>query len=128
MQSRDPIKDNNGQWFIPVAKRSYELLQDPKLNKGSAFTNEERLALKLNGRLPNLVETLEQQVARCYRQFSEKQTDLQKNIYLNSLHDNNETLFYALLKKHLKEMLPIVYTPTVAEAVETFSLELRRSR
>ncbi|MDP1573731.1 MAG: NAD-dependent malic enzyme [Coxiellaceae bacterium] len=120
--------DENGNAFMSVQQRSYELLRDPKLNKGSAFTNEERIAFKLDGRLPNLVETLDQQVARCYRQFCEKESALQKNIYLNSLHDNNETLFYAVLQKYLKEMLPIVYTPTVAEAVETFSLELRRSR
>lgn len=128
MQSRDPIKDEQGQWVVPVSKRSYELMQDPKLNKGSAFTQEERIRLNLDGRLPNLVETLEEQIERCYRQFCEKKSCLQKNIYLNSLHDNNETLFYAVLQKYLKEMLPIVYTPTVAEAVETFSLELRRSR
>ncbi|PIZ03896.1 MAG: NAD-dependent malic enzyme [Gammaproteobacteria bacterium CG_4_10_14_0_8_um_filter_38_16] len=128
MQKRDIQFDQDGQPYIAVTTRSYELLQDPKLNKGSAFSSDERKALHLNGRLPNQIETLEQQVKRCYAQFCEKTTDLQKNIYLNSLHDNNEVLFYAVLKKYLKEMLPIVYTPTVAEAVETFSLENRRSR
>lgn len=128
MQSREIVLDEHGNPYIPVKLRSYALLQDPKLNKGSAFTYEERKAFKLNGRLPNRVETLSEQVKRVYAQFQEKQTDLQKNIFLNALHDNNEVLFYALLKTHLEEMLPIVYTPTVAEAVETFSLELRRSR
>lgn len=128
MQSHDLKANENGKPYVAVKLRSYELLQNPKLNKGSAFTKEERIALRLCGRLPNCVETLEQQVKRSYAQFKEKSTDLQKNIYLNSLHDNNEVLFYALLKTHLEEMLPIVYTPTVAEAVETFSLELRRSR
>ncbi len=128
MQKHESAFDENGNPYIPVKLRSYQLLRDPKLNKGSAFTEEERKALKLNGRLPNRVETLEEQVKRSYLQYSEKHTDLQKNIFLNALHDNNEILFYAVLKKHLKEMLPIVYTPTVAEAVETFSLELRRSR
>lgn len=128
MQSREIVLDEHGNPYIPVKLRSYALLQDPKLNKGSAFTREERKTLKLNGRLPNQVETLDDQTQRCYQQFSEKSTDLQKNIYLNALHDSNEVLFYALLKKHLKEMLPIVYTPVVAEAVETFSLENRRSR
>lgn len=128
MQSREPVQDKDGKYYIPVTKRSYELLQDPKLNKGNAFSNEERKALNLNGRLTNRIETLDEQVKRCYMQFQEKKTDLEKNIYLNSLHDNNEVLFYALLKTYLKEMLPIVYTPTVANAVETFSLENRRSR
>lgn len=128
MQKREIEFDEKGQPFMAVTTRSYVLMQDPKLNKGSAFTVEERKTLQLNGRLPNRVETLEEQVSRSYLQFLEKTTDLQKNIFLNVLHDNNETLFYAVLKKYLKEMLPIVYTPTVAEAVETFSLEHRRSR
>ena len=122
------LLDEKNQPYIPVTLRSYQLLQNPKLNKGSAFTQEERKSLGLNGRLPNRIETLSEQIERSYRQFSEKKTDLEKNIYLNALHDNNEVLFYALLEKYLEEMLPIVYTPTVAEAVETFSLELRRSR
>lgn len=128
MQKREVEFDKNGQPFISVKQRSYALLQDPKLNKGSAFTEAERNELLLNGRLPKRVETLEEQINRCYKQFQEKTTQLQKNIFLNALHDNNETLFYALLKKYLKEMLPIIYTPTVAEAVEKFSLENRRSR
>lgn len=128
MQSHNLIQNEKGEWELPVAKRSYALLQDPKLNKGSAFSKEERMVFQLNGRLPQAIETLEEQIVRSYRQFCEKSTNLQKNIYLNALHDNNETLFYAVLERHLEEMLPIVYTPTVAEAVETFSLELRRSR
>ncbi|MCX7125572.1 MAG: NAD-dependent malic enzyme, partial [Gammaproteobacteria bacterium] len=128
MQKREIEFDKDGNPFMSVSVRSYALLQDPKLNKGSAFSPEERKLFGLNGRLPIRVETLEEQVKRSYMQFKEKQNDLQKNIFLNSLHDNNEILFYALLKTYLEEMLPIVYTPTVAEAVETFSLELRRSR
>ncbi|OGT50226.1 MAG: NAD-dependent malic enzyme [Gammaproteobacteria bacterium RIFCSPHIGHO2_12_FULL_38_11] len=128
MQKREIEFDKDGKPFISVALRGYALLQDPKLNKGSAFTSEERKIFGINGRLPNRIETLQEQIKRSYEQYQEKQSDLQKNIYLNALHDNNEVLFYALLKAHLEEMLPIVYTPTVAEAVETFSLELRRSR
>lgn len=120
--------DDDGQPYIPVKLRGYDLLQYPKLNKGSAFTREERIALRLNGRLPNRVETLQEQILRSYAQFCEKKTPLEKNIYLNTLHDNNEVLFYALLNTYLEEMLPIVYTPTVGDAVESFSLELRRSR
>lgn len=128
MQSHEVKFDESGNPYLPVRLRKYELLQNPKFNKGSAFSHEERIAFGIDGRLPHCIETLEEQIARSYRQFSEKNTALQKNIYLNALHDNNEVLFYALLKAHLEEMLPIVYTPTVAQAVETFSLELRRSR
>ena len=120
--------DEKGNPYVPVELRGYRLLQNPKLNKGSAFTREERVALDIEGRLPQHVETMDEQLARCYQQYSEKTTDLQKNIYLNALHDDNEILFYCLLQAHLKEMMPIVYTPTVGDAVEHFSLELRRPR
>ena len=80
------------------------------------------------GLLPHQVETLEQQVARMYVQYHEHHTNLGKNIYLNVLHDYNETLFYKLVSEHLEEMLPIIYTPTVGEAVQRFSLEHRKAR
>ena len=128
MYELEKKKDASGNEYIPVKLRGYELLQTPKLNKGSAFTKEERDAFDLIARLPNHIETLEEQIVRAYQQYSEKKSDLGKNVYLNALHDNNEVLFYALLLRHLEEMLPIVYTPTVGTAVETFSLELRRSR
>lgn len=104
----------------------YDLLGDPKLNKGCAFTQEERALFKLEGLLPLQVETLEQQVARMYAQYNEHRSNLGKNIYLNVLHDYNETLFYKLVSQNLEEMLPIIYTPTVGEAVERFSMELRK--
>ncbi len=105
-----------------------ELLGTPKLNKGCAFTLEERETFGLTGLLPHQVETLEQQAARMYVQFGEHQTNLGKNIYLNVLHDYNETLFYKLVSQHLEEMLPIIYTPTVGEAVQRFSTELRKPK
>jgi malate dehydrogenase (oxaloacetate-decarboxylating) len=104
------------------------LLGSPKLNKGCAFTQEERDQFALNGLLPYQVETLDQQVARMYVQYHEHHTNLGKNIYLNVLHDYNETLFYRLIIDHLQEMLPIIYTPTVGEAVQRFSLEHRKAR
>lgn len=128
MQKYDPIKDKSGKLYIPVKRRGAVILHDAKLNKGSAFSHEERVALSILGRLPHKIESLEEQVESHYAQYLEKTLDLQKNIFLNALHDTNEVLFYALLMKHLKEMLPIVYTPTVGDAVETFSLELRRPR
>lgn len=105
-----------------------ELLASPKLNKGCAFTEEERARLGLIGLLPHQVETLEQQAARMYMQYSEHKSNLSKNIYLNVLHDYNETLFYKLVSHHLEEMLPIVYTPTVGEAVQRFSMEMRKTK
>ena len=114
--------------FIETALTGYDLLQNPKLNKGCAFTPEERDLFGLTGLLPHQVETLEQQVARMYMQYQEHHSNLGKNIYLNMLHDYNETLFYALVSQHLEEMLPVIYTPTVGEAVARFSLEHRKPR
>jgi len=105
-----------------------DLLDTPKLNKGCAFTQEEREEFGLIGLLPHQVETLTQQVARMYMQYQEHHTNLGKNIYLNVLHDYNETLFYKLVSEHLEEMLPIIYTPTVGEAVQRFSLEHRKAK
>ena len=106
----------------------HDLLDNPRLNKGSAFTMTERTLFKLEGKLPYQVETIEEQVERTYAQYQSSGSDLSKNIYLNNLHDTNETLFYRLVSKHIEEMLPIIYTPTIGEAVEKFSLELRRPR
>src|SRR3990167_6816342 len=123
------IRDNHGKVTrIETPLIGSDLLNTPKLNKGTAFSPEEREIFKLLGKLPNRIESLEEQVSRAYHQYREKQTNLGKNVYLNSLHDNNETLFYNLVGENLTEMLPIVYTLTVGEAVEKYSLELRRSR
>jgi malate dehydrogenase (oxaloacetate-decarboxylating) len=104
------------------------LLGSPKLNKGAAFTKAERELFELTGLLPYQTETLEQQTSRMYVQYNEHRTNLSKNIYLSVLHDYNETLFYKLASEHLEEMLPIVYTPTVGEAVQRFSLEHRKAK
>jgi malate dehydrogenase (oxaloacetate-decarboxylating) len=95
------------------------------INKTTAFTDDERKALGLIGKLPAAIETLEQQVARVWAQVNSYQTALHKNIYLMELHNSNEVLFYAVLKKYLTELLPIVYTPTVGLAVQKFSDEFR---
>lgn len=105
-----------------------DLLNTSRLNKGCAFTAKERKDFDLEGLLPHQVETLDQQVARMYMQYNEHHTNLGKNIYLNVLHDYNETLFYKLVNQHLEEMLPIIYTPTVGEAVQRFSLEHRKAQ
>lgn len=123
------IRNQNGDIdYIETSLSGYDLLDAPKLNKGGAFPKEERELFKLNGLLPHQIENLEQQVTRTYAQFQEHVSFLSKNIYLNVLHDYNETLFYSLASQHLEEILPIIYTPTVGEAVENFSLELRKPR
>lgn len=103
-------------------------LTNPLTNRGTAFTLEERAKLGLTGRLPSAVETLDQQVARCYRQLKSLTTDLHRYIYLDQLHSRNEVLYYRLLTDHLPEMLPIVYDPTVGEAIKMWSRDYRRSR
>jgi malate dehydrogenase (oxaloacetate-decarboxylating) len=103
-------------------------LSSPLLNRGTAFTAEERQALGLTGLLPNGVSTMEQQLRRTYAQFGRQADDLGKNVYLANLRDRNEVLFYRLLTEHLEEMLPIVYTPTIGQAIERFSHEFRRPR
>lgn len=112
--------------YIPYAGPN--LLETPLLNKGSAFTREERTAFNLTGLLPPRYETIEEQVKRCYMQYSSFDTAINKHIYLRAIQDNNETLFYRLLQQHLEEMLPIIYTPTVGDACEQFSDIYRSSR
>jgi malate dehydrogenase (oxaloacetate-decarboxylating) len=113
---------------IRTGLRGHLLLTDAVLNKGTAFTEAERTALGLHGLLPPAVETLEQQCARAYEAYRQKDTDLERHIYLRALQDNNETLCLALLARHLSEMAPIVYTPTVAEGCIHFSQIYRRPR
>ncbi|MGW1913451.1 NAD-dependent malic enzyme [Streptomyces sp. NPDC002076] len=104
------------------------VLVDPLRNRGVAFTPEERDALGLTGRLPSGVLTLERQAQRAYQQMQVQGSDLAKNVYLEQLHDRNETLYFKLLTEHLVELLPIVYDPTVGEAIEKYSHEYRRPR
>jgi malate dehydrogenase (oxaloacetate-decarboxylating) len=108
--------------------RGYRVLSDPRLNKGTAFTNAERAALGLTGLLPSRVLTLDQQAERAYRQCSQQPSALGKNIYLAALHDRNEVLYFRVLTDHLSELLPIVYTPTIGEAIQRYSHQYRRPR
>ncbi len=108
--------------------RGMELLEQPLLNKGTAFTENERSALGLHGLLPPQVETLDQQVVRAYEAFRRKTDDLERHIYLRALQDTNEVLFYRLLLDHMEEMMPIVYTPVVGQGCQEFSHIYRRPR
>ena len=111
-----------------TSARGLEVLRDPLLNKGTGFTAGERAELGLDGLLPAAIETMDQQARRVYAQYRKQSTDLLKNIYLEALRDRNEPLYYRLLSDHLREMLPIVYDPTVAQAIENYSHEYRRPR
>ncbi|TPV46658.1 oxaloacetate-decarboxylating malate dehydrogenase [Bacillus dicomae] len=113
---------------LETTLRGAEVLSTPLLNKGVAFTQEEREELGLKGLLPPAVLTLEEQARRAYEQFSSQPDDLLKNVYLTALHDRNEVLFYRILTNHLREMLPIVYTPTVGVAIQRYSHEYRKPR
>jgi malate dehydrogenase (oxaloacetate-decarboxylating) len=120
--------EKTGERVIETNITGKPLLTIPQLNKGTAFTNEERDAFGLLGKLPHRVETLDEQVKRAYIQYSSYTTRLQQNIYLNNLHDKNQVLFYKLVSKHLNEMLPTIYTPIVGTAVKRFSHEYRQPR
>ena len=109
-------------------RHGHALLDNPFRTKGTAFTDEERSQLGLLGLLPPHAETLEQQTDRAYEAFETRATPLDKHIYLRALQDTNEVLYYRLLLDHIEEMMPIVYTPTVAAACEQFSHIYRRPR
>ncbi|MCX7973750.1 MAG: NAD-dependent malic enzyme [Candidatus Aminicenantes bacterium] len=121
----DPL---TGEKFIEVPFRKHHIIENSIYNKSSAFTLEERESLDLWGLLPEKVSTLEEQCQRVIESYSRKTDPLEKYIYLLSLLDRNETLFYRVFLDHLEEMLPYVYTPTVGEAAKTFSHIFRKLR
>ena len=102
------------------------LLQTPYLNRGSAFTKEERDEFKLNSLLPSRVNTLDEQVKRAYDQYCNKRTAVGKNTFITSMKEQNEVLYYGLIQDHLKEMFPIIYTPTAGEAIQDYSRSFRK--
>ncbi|MED3802335.1 NAD-dependent malic enzyme [Lysinibacillus xylanilyticus] len=111
---------------IITSIKGKEVLSNPFLNKGTAFTKEEREDLGLEGLLPPQVLTLDEQVNRVYEQYSKRTTNLFKNGLLFDLYNRNVVLFYRLLKEHLAEMLPIIYTPTVGDAIQSYSQSYSR--
>ncbi len=122
------IFDVNNDHSIDLFVRGELILQNSLLNKGTAFTVEERSQLGLHGLLPPHVKSLAEQINHCYAEYQKKPSNLSKHIYLRGLQDRNETLFYALLRAHLGEMLEIIYTPTVGEACRHFYEIYRRPR
>lgn len=121
-------KKNAKVLYLETNALGAALLTTAKLNKGTAFTESERQQLGLRGKLPYSIESLQQQELRVYQQFLKKENNLEKHLYLRSLHNTNEVLFYKLVSQHLTEMLPILYTPTVGKAVEQFSHEFQQPR
>jgi len=115
-------------YLARIHARGAAVLASPRINRGTAFSLEERRELGLTGLLPSGVSTLERQVRRTYAQYRSQASDLAKWVYLANLRDRNEVLFYRLLSEHIEEMLPVVYTPTVGMAIERFSHEFRRTR
>jgi malate dehydrogenase (oxaloacetate-decarboxylating) len=122
------VEPATGQRYMAVSQRGKALLLDPLTNKGTAFTRRERDELGLHGLVPPAVCTIQQQMVRTYENYQAKTSNMEKFIYLTSLHDRNETLFYRLVLEHIDEMMPIVYTPVVGEACQKFSHIYRRGR
>jgi malate dehydrogenase (oxaloacetate-decarboxylating) len=120
--------DQTPEEVVETSLSGQMLLENPLLNKGSAFPEEEREAFDLVGLLPPQVTSMEDQLERTYENYQRKDSDLERYIYLASLHDRNETLFFRLVSEHLKEMTPIVYTPTVGLACQYYSHIYRRPR
>ena len=114
--------------IIEVSTFGRALLDDPVLNKGSAFPEEERRELGLTGLLPPHVSTVGEQLARTYENFKGKENDLERYIFLMSLQDRNETLFYRLVQEHITEMVPVIYTPVVGAGCEQYSHIYRKPR
>src|SRR5580693_7261848 len=119
---------DDSPYIVETALSGYELLNDPLLNKGTGFSDDERDAFDLHGLLPPRVTPLDMQVKRRLAAFRGQTTDLHKYVFLRGLQDTNETLFYALLTRNIEEMMPIVYTPTVGLGCELFSRIFRKPR
>ncbi len=120
--------DKTNESYVETSLRGKPLLTTPQLNKGTAFTEQERHDFGLLGKLPPRVETLKEQAERTYLQFKACSNQLAQNIYLSSLHNTNQVLFYHLVSQHLMEMVPTIYTPIVGQAVKDFSKNYRKAR
>lgn len=113
---------------VEISLTGQQLIESPLLNKGSAFSEEERIEFGLQGLVPPHVSTIDEQLARTYGSYKQKTTDLERYIYLVSLQDRNETLFYRLLHEHITEMMPVIYTPVVGDGCKQYSHIYRRPR
>lgn len=128
MNSAMPALESTESESQTISITGQRLLDDPLLNKASAFPEEERRELGLLGLLPLHTSTIEEQLARVYENYQRKDSDIERYIFLAALQDRNETLFYRLLQEHVTEMMPIIYTPTVGEGCRQYSHVFRRPR
>ncbi|MGH1485822.1 MAG: NAD-dependent malic enzyme [Cellvibrionaceae bacterium] len=117
---------NKRPLYLPLAGPA--LLETPLLNKGNAYSKEERRDFNLTGLLPDVIETIDEQEQRAYQQLTAFHSNMEKHIYLRNIQDTNETLYYRLITAHLEEIMPLIYTPTVGEACQQFSRIYRRHR
>ncbi|MGD8557122.1 MAG: NAD-dependent malic enzyme [Chromatiales bacterium] len=120
--------DERGNGYLEIALRGFPMLRMSALNKGTAFTREERAAFSLEGLLPPRVTTLDDQVRRVYQGYLKLDDDIEKYQYLRACQERSEVIFFKLLEQHLDEMMPIVYTPTVGKAVQQYSDLYQRPR
>jgi len=118
----------SGEQYINVRSRGLDLLNNPFLNKGMSFTREERTQLGLTGLLPAAERDIETQLAEVREELDRQATELDKNVFLNGLLDRNETLFYRLVNDHVSELVPMIYTPVVGEAIANYSHNFNRPR
>ncbi|WP_309397981.1 NAD-dependent malic enzyme [Cerasicoccus maritimus] len=117
-----------GEQYLSVALRGLSLLHHPFLNKGLAFSAEERFQLGLKGLLPSAERSIDIQLTEVLDELERQPTELDKNIFLNSLLDRNETLFYRIIQDHVSEMVPLIYTPVVGEAIANYSHNFNQPR
>ncbi len=122
------LQNPNSKRPLYIAYAGPVLLETPLLNKGSAFTQYERQTFNIEGLLPAKIETIEDQVKRCYQQLCGFSDDLDKHVYLRNIQDTNETVFFRLIVEHIEEIMPLIYTPTVGKACQDFSKIYRRKR
>ncbi len=125
VEERHPI---TGKPCYRIQLKGKTLLLNSFLNKDTGFTSEERTQFGLEGLIPDVVETLDEQAVRVYGQFLKKESNMEKNIFLTQLYDRNETLFFRLMQEHLTEMVPVFYTPTIGDVVRQFNQNFRRPR
>ena len=123
-----PRQLSRGEYELEVDQYGQNLIHNPLLNKGTAFSESERNEFKIEGLLPPRVADMDEQLKRTYENYSHKPDNIERYIYLRALQDRNETLFYALLRDRIHEMLPVVYTPTVGDAVEKYGHIFRNAR
>ncbi len=128
MSSSFDYRRERGEIVVDVEARGFHIIQEPMLNKGTAFTPEERETFELEGIIPPVLSNIDTQLDRAYAKFLNRPDDMSKNIYLNSLHDTNSILFFKLVAERVEEILPYIYAPTIALSVKSYSSEYRRPR